>query len=133
MIFFKFYKLGSVSFLPKRKRSIKFIKTILNKTQNINSLRYVSFGYWFTLSQGHRKLWLLELLGIWFLSYLLFSDNLNVDFPPRFVKNGDIINLVHGTTGRGLNRYEDCVDEKVLIDVRNFLKMVLSFFLISSG
>ena len=56
-----------------------------------------------------------------------FSDNLNVDFPPRFVKNGDIINLVHGTTGRGLNRYEDCVHEKILMDVRNRLKMELYF------
>ncbi|XP_047134650.1 protein O-mannosyl-transferase 1 isoform X1 [Hydra vulgaris] len=34
------------------------------------------------------------------------SDNLMTDFPPRPVKNGDIIHLVHGTTGRGLNSHD---------------------------
>eukprot|EP00794_Sanderia_malayensis_P015859 gene15859-17457_t len=34
------------------------------------------------------------------------SDGLQVDFPPQPVMNGDIIHLVHGTTGRGLNSHD---------------------------
>lgn len=33
-----------------------------------------------------------------------FRDALTVDFPPRPVRNGDIIQIVHGVTGRALNR-----------------------------
>jgi len=34
------------------------------------------------------------------------SNSLTVDFPPKYVKNGDIIHLVHGATGRGLNSHD---------------------------
>eukprot|EP00795_Rhopilema_esculentum_P010235 gene10235-18921_t len=34
------------------------------------------------------------------------SENLSVEFPPKPVKNGDVIHLVHGTTGRGLNSHD---------------------------
>ena len=40
-----------------------------------------------------------------FLSFVI-RNSLTVDFPPKYVKNGDIIHLVHGATGRGLNRYK---------------------------
>ncbi|XP_057317466.1 protein O-mannosyl-transferase 1-like [Hydractinia symbiolongicarpus] len=42
----------------------------------------------------------------WWIVKSAESDDLKVNFPPVFVKNGDIIHLVHGTTGRGLNSHD---------------------------
>ena len=39
------------------------------------------------------------------LLLFFFREKLETDYPPVAVKNGDIIQLVHGTTGRALNRY----------------------------
>ena len=33
-----------------------------------------------------------------------FRESLAIDYPPRPVRNGDIIQIVHGVTGRALNR-----------------------------
>lgn len=34
------------------------------------------------------------------------NDDLFTSFPPKYVKNGDVIHLVHGTTGRGLSSHD---------------------------
>jgi len=42
----------------------------------------------------------------WFIVKHPDSDSLKVDFPPRPVKNGDVIHLVHGLTGRGISSHD---------------------------
>ena len=60
------------------------------------------------------------------MHFCFLSDALSVDFPPKYVKNGDIIHLVHGSTGRGLNRYKNDLNIYITIDM--YMCMCISIY-----